>query len=197
MMNGEFGPIASAYHAFKGMVFEPSNPESLERLIAHLEAGEGNDALLSEARRHLEAPMELECDFNRMCIGPTRLLVPPYESVHRASGRQINTEETVAVADFYQHIGLVIDEKLSEPADFIGNELEFLYCLEALAHQHRKQGNDDTVAELEALAGEFLDKHLGTWYQAFTDGMREHAQLEFWRLYAVALHQFLSSRITH
>ena len=123
MMQTEFGPNAQAFHAFKGMLFEPSNPESLERLIAYFEAQGGAPALLEAAKAHQDNPLELECDFNRMCIGPTRLLVPPYESVYRATGRQINTDKTVAVAEFYQHIGLVVDEGLSEPADFIGNEL--------------------------------------------------------------------------
>ncbi|TKB52991.1 TorD/DmsD family molecular chaperone [Ferrimonas aestuarii] len=197
MMQTEFGPNAQAFHAFKGMLFEPSNPESLERLIAYFEAQGGAPALLEAAKAHQDNPLELECDFNRMCIGPTRLLVPPYESVYRATGRQINTDKTVAVAEFYQHIGLVVDEGLSEPADFIGNELEFLYCLEVLAHEHAAKGNDATVADINALAQEFFAAHLGTWYQEFVDGMAQQAQLEFWRQYALSLGRFIATRFTH
>ncbi|SDI32227.1 chaperone TorD involved in molybdoenzyme TorA maturation [Ferrimonas sediminum] len=196
-MNCDYGPIASAYHALKGMVFAPSNPESVANLIAYLEASGSNPELLAEAQRHADAPEDLECDFNRMCIGPYRLLVPPYESVYCASGRQINTDDTVKVADFYQNIGLVIDEKLNEPADYIGNELEFLYCVEALVSEHQKQENSDTATALEELAQEFLSLHLGTWYQKFTEGMEKHAQTDFWRLYAGELRRFLSSRMTH
>lgn len=129
-----------------------------------------------------------------MCIGPTKLLVPPYESVYRDVGRQIHTDRTLEVADFYQQLGLVTDTGFNEPADYIGNELEFLFCAEALRHQ---QQNEDPAAadELEQLAQVFLEQHLGTWYQAFAQGISQHARLDFWRCYAQALEDFLTSRL--
>ncbi|MFQ6371927.1 molecular chaperone [Shewanella sp. YIC-542] len=191
MMDADFGPVASAYQAFKGMMFAPSKPESLQSLILWLEQQHPCSSLLTAARQYADQQLELECDFNRMCIGPYRLLVPPYESVYRTSGRQINTDETVAVADFYQRIGLVPHGGLNEPADFIGNELEFLFCLEALRHQEQ---DAEVAAELEQWATDFMAAHLGLWYQEFTQGIETHAQTEFWRLYAIELREFLTSR---
>ncbi len=49
--------------------------------------------------------------------------------------------------------------------------------------------------ELEQLAQVFLEQHLGTWYQAFAQGISQHAQLDFWRCYAQVLEDFLTSRL--
>lgn len=193
-MQTDFGPIAKGYQALKGMLFTPSAPESIAQLIDWLEASQANAELLVQAREYQHQLVELECDFNRMCIGPTRLLVPPYESVYRSAGSQLNTKETVAVADFYQQIGLVIDSKFNEPADYIGNELEFLFCVEALLHQQQNQANHDEVDALNDLARQFLNQHLGLWYQSFTAGIEQHSQLPFWRSFAQTLREFLTQR---
>ena len=193
-MQTDFGPIANGYQALKGMLFTPSAPESMQQLIDWLETSQANAELLDQARQYQHQPVELECDFNRMCIGPTRLLVPPYESVYRSAGSQLNTKETVAVADFYQQIGLVIDAKLNEPADYIGNELEFLFCVEALLHQQQIQANQAESAALDDLATQFLNQHLGLWYHSFTAGIEQHAQLAFWRSFAQTLREFLAQR---
>ncbi|AYV12078.1 TorD/DmsD family molecular chaperone [Shewanella algae] len=194
MTDLDLGPVASGYQALKAMLFAPSSPESLKRLIDWLEQEQRYPELLQQAKQWQSEPLELECDFNRMCIGPTKLLVPPYESVYRDVGRQIHTDRTLEVADFYQQLGLVTDTGFNEPADYIGNELEFLFCAEALRHQ---QQNEDPAAadELEQLAQVFLEQHLGTWYQAFAQGISQHARLDFWRCYAQVLEDFLTSRL--
>ncbi|MGL5668859.1 MAG: TorD/DmsD family molecular chaperone [Shewanella sp.] len=194
MTSANFGPVAAGYQAFKGMLFTPSNPDTLQLLITWLEHNQQYPMLLQEARNWLAEPMELECDYNRMCIGPTRLLVPPYESVYRDGGRQLNTDNTTAVASFYQKLGLVIDNKLNEPADYIGNEMEFLFCAEALCHHH-SHTNPTVANELNQMAQRFLQQHLGTWFEDFTNGMSHHAQLKFWDCYAKALADFLAKRL--
>ncbi|GIU48133.1 TorD/DmsD family molecular chaperone [Shewanella algidipiscicola] len=190
----EFGPVALGYHALKGMLFTPASDESLQQLINWLESQPRYGELLNEARQWHGSSLELECDFNRMCIGPTKLLVPPYESVYRDYGRQIHTERTVAVADFYQQLGLIPDSGFNEPADYIGNELEFLFCAEAMSYQQVQQ-DPQAAAELTLLAQTFLQHHLGTWYQDFTTGMSKHARLKFWTCYAQVLEDFLADRL--
>lgn len=194
MTSTDFGPVAAGYQALKGMLFTPSSPEALQRLITWLEHNQQYPMLLQEARKWLTEPIELECDYNRMCIGPTRLLVPPYESVYRDGGRQLSTDNTSAVATFYQKLGLVIDNKLNEPADYIGNEMEFLFCAEALRHHH-SHTNPTVANELNQMAQHFLQQHLGTWFEHFTDKMSHHAQLKFWDCYAKALADFLANRL--
>ncbi|ABZ78562.1 cytoplasmic chaperone TorD family protein [Shewanella halifaxensis HAW-EB4] len=194
MTQADFGSVANGYQALKGMLFTPSAPECLERLIDWLEASQINNELLAEARKSQNTLIDLECDFNRMCVGPTRLLVPPYESVYCSVGSQLNTKETVAVADFYQNIGLVIDKNLNEPADYIGNELEFLFCLEALNHQQKEQVNHNESTALDELAQLFISQHLGRWYQDFTYGIEQHTEMTFWRHYAQTLRDFLAQR---
>lgn len=194
-MTTQYGPLAMTYFVYKSMIFNPSSNEALAGLIEHLNANNPDSLLLKEAEKFIDDSSELEFDFNRMCIGPYKLLVAPYEGVYRSGNHVINTDETVRVAEFYQHIGLVIDEKLNEPADFIGNELEFLYCVHALADEQRSAGNIQNHEELTAIADEFISKHLGTWITPFCEGIKHHAQQAFWREFATELHLFISQQI--
>lgn len=194
-MTSQYGPTATAYFAFKSMIFFPSKAEALNGLIAYLEANNPQSPLLNEAKRFIDDASELEFDFNRMCIGPYKLLVAPYEGVYRSGNHVMNTDETVRVAEFYQHIGLVIDEKFNEPADFIGNELEFLYCVHALASEQKAANDIEAFEELTAIADEFLTKHLGTWITPFCEGIKNHAQHAFWREFATELHLFVTKQM--
>ena len=194
-MTNQYGPMATAYFAFKSMIFFPSKIAALNGLIAYLESSNPQSPLLTEAKQFVEDPSELEFDFNRMCIGPYKLLVAPYEGVYRSGNHVINTDETVEVADFYQQIGLVIDDQFNEPADFIGNELEFMYCVHALASEQRQADNLDAANELDAMADEFVNKHLGLWINPFCEGIKQHASLNFWREFATELQLFITKQL--
>ncbi|RTR37227.1 molecular chaperone TorD [Shewanella canadensis] len=194
-MTAQYGPMATAYFAYKSMIFSPSGTEALTGMIAYLEADRPDSPLLAEAKKFVDDSSELEFDFNRMCIGPYKLLVAPYEGVYRSGNHVMNTDETVRVAEFYQEIGLVIDEKFNEPADFIGNELEFLYCVHALASEQKAANNIEAFEELTAIADEFLTKHLGTWITPFCEGIKNHAQQAFWREFATELHLLITQQM--
>ncbi|QYJ97911.1 molecular chaperone TorD family protein [Shewanella alkalitolerans] len=193
-MTEKYGPTAMAYHAFKSMMFAPSDTQAVAGLIAYLEQETPDSPLLIEARKFSDDASELEFDFNRMCIGPYKLLVAPYESVYLSGNRQLFTEETLRVAEFYQQIGLVIDDSFNEPADFIGNELEFLYCLHAMASEQQALGQTSYAEELLSLADEFIQAHLGRWIVPFCEGITQHAKQAFWRLFAETLVQFINQQ---
>ncbi|MBY6185100.1 molecular chaperone TorD family protein [Marinobacter hydrocarbonoclasticus] len=196
-MSLPFGAQAAHYQAFKGMVFQPGLADNLDALIRVLEQGDQYPELLAEARKMRAMPERLEFDFNRMCIGPYRLTVPPYESVYRSGKSVLNSHHTVNVHAFYQQLGLTIEPRFNEPADYIGNELEFLYCVSALTSEHRHAGNADVAGELEALAQQFLTEHLGAWCGDFTDKLMEHAREPFWRHYGAALNHYVQSQMIH
>ncbi|GIU25114.1 hypothetical protein TUM4644_20160 [Shewanella colwelliana] len=193
-MTTQYGPTATAYHAFKSMMFAPSDLNALAGLIAYLQQARPESPLLSEAMKFSSDSSELEFDFNRMCIGPYKLLVAPYESVYLSGNHQIFTEETVKVAQFYQQIGLIIDDSFNEPADFIGNELEFLYCLHAMASEQHALDKHEYVAALHELANEFLEMHLGRWITPFCEGIIQHATQAFWREFAKELLHFINEQ---
>jgi len=191
-MTPAYGADAAAYGAFKSMLFAPGTPQAIESLIEVLEARGGEVELVASARAALAAPEQLEFEFNRMCIGPYRLSVPPYESVWRSGAREIWNRFTTEVALHYERIGLVIDDSLREPADFIGNELEFLYCVRALQVQHAE--DPEALSELCAIHDDFLRAHLSQWYGDFCAALVADARLPFWRLYGEALARFLDEQ---
>lgn len=186
---------ATAYQAFKGLTFKPGDAEAVRAWVDHLEAAGADPEAIACARGALAEPQELEFEFNRMCVGPYRLTVPPYESVWRSGARELCNRYTAGVAEHYAQIGLVIDDGLREPADFIGNELEFLFCVTALEQDRLAASDLEAVQELRAIHDAFLREHLGHWYGQFCTAMADDARHPFWRHYALALKRFLDTQV--
>lgn len=92
---------AQSLHAFKETFFQPGSPAALESLSRWARSA-GHPMLAAEA------------EFNRMCIGPYRLTVPPYESVWRSHGRVLNNRYSAAVEYAFSEVGLTSHGKLNE-----------------------------------------------------------------------------------
>ena len=113
-MTSQYGPTATAYFAFKSMIFFPSKAEALNGLIAYLEASNPQSPLLNEAKRFIDDASELEFDFNRMCIGPYKLLVAPYEGIYRSGNHVMNTDDAAVTSAFTLTSGTLSDQTLAK-----------------------------------------------------------------------------------
>lgn len=87
---------AQSLHAFKETFFQPGSPAALESLSRWARSA-GHPMLAAEAEMAARDTDAAEAEFNRMCIGPYRLTVPPYESVWRSHGRVLNNRYSAAV----------------------------------------------------------------------------------------------------
>lgn len=62
---------------FKDLFLKPGLPSTYSNLQLWAQ-GRGYPALAEEAKEAVQHPEETEAEFNRLCIGPYRLIVVPY-----------------------------------------------------------------------------------------------------------------------
>lgn len=102
-------------------------------------------------------------DFNKLFVGPGKLLAPPYEGAYRNREGLLMQEETLRVRDFYLSVGLAVEKKNTLPDDFLGLELEFICYL--LFNAAEKMAKNDLVAA-EYYLNKYTDfflTHLSRW----------------------------------
>ncbi len=194
-MNQHTNASIDGYTAFKGLLFAPGCPKALKTLELYLANYQETPTLQILIKESEDKAETLEYEFNRLCVGPYKIPVPPYESVFVSGRRQLLTDETSDVIDAYQEVGLMASPTWGEPADYIGTELEFMSYMESLLLNPKCDGFQKPPAVLRQLADDFLTDHLGKWYQEFTQQIIQHSQHPFWAQYAAALCHFLDIQI--
>ncbi|MCM3768473.1 molecular chaperone [Neobacillus niacini] len=117
-------------------------------------------------------------DFNRLFVGPNKLLASPYESSYRNTEGTVMQTETLKVRNFYYHEGLQVDREGQHPDDHLQFELEFILHLIQLA-------------EKKEILRLFLHNHLLKWYEAHCRRIEEHSQNVMTLAFAYLLRGFL------
>lgn len=172
---------------FKDLFLKPGLASTYRNLSDWAERS-GYPALAKEAADASAAPEETEAEFNRLCIGPYRLVVIPYESAWVTSSMKLNGPVAADVANFYASAGLTSASMFNELPDFFGNELEFLYFLEAVAEETRqKEHSEQLLKEIEGLSKSFRSEHFDKWYEAFLNAIAENTDQSFWKEASEAL----------
>lgn len=111
----------------------------------------------------------LEYDFNRLFVGPGKLLAAPYESTYLNPDRVLMQRETLAVRRFYERAGLELIEKNHEPDDHIALELEFIcYLFENVLENADQMASD--------MLEEFLQTHLLLWVGDFCKDIQSNSE---------------------
>ena len=90
---------------FKDLFLKPGLPSTCSNLQLWAQSS-GYPALAEEAKEAALHPEETEAEFNRLCIGPYRLIVVPYESAWVTGSRKLNGPVAEDVANFYAAAGL-------------------------------------------------------------------------------------------
>jgi putative dimethyl sulfoxide reductase chaperone len=120
---------------------------------------------------------------------------PPYEGLYRKGARF--GDSVSQVRQFYRKAGLVPDETVTDAADYLCVELDFMkqLCLreETLRLEEGEVGETiakttaQTVTQTIELEEEFLRVHLGNWVGAFCSAVEKHASTDFYRGFALIL----------
>ena len=137
--------------------------------------------LLADSGRAGEDERAVRRDYNRLFVGPDKLLAPPYESVQRSPDQLLFEEETVRVRAFYARFGLVAPRLEREPDDHIGLELAFMATLSTRALDSFEWGDADALSELVSAQREFLEAHLLAWGPDLMVLIGRHADTAFYR----------------
>ncbi len=178
-------------HVFKEVLFHAGDANAYRALGIWANAN-GDTALATAVEEALKNVDDAEADFNRMCIGPYKLTVPPYESVWRSPGRTMNTRYSAAAKYAYAEAGLSVNPDFNELSDFIGNELEFLSILLIAKVEHAAAGNPELSEMAQETADRFWAEHLGHWYKDFLEGIVKESGHPFWGQWAVSLQRVLT-----
>lgn len=148
--------------AFAMPAFAPGKEEIWSRMAEAAACEKDSGQFVKVISERVTSSDDLEAEFNRLSMGPYRRVVSPYETIW-AGTKSINTRITAVVAWFYAQVGLAVDTHFNEPADFIGNEMQFLGAVYSLAAEHRRLGQDEIADGLEEFARIFWAEHLGHW----------------------------------
>lgn len=133
----------------------------------------------------------LQFEYNRLFVGPARLIAPPYESVYRTGELLVMSEVTMDVRKAYGEAGLRMRNILKEPEDHIATELEYLVELQTrcLAALDDAAGNE--LVRNVSLQKDFLEDHLLLWVPQFCREIMRGSQMEFFTALGNVLDQFL------
>ncbi|MEH7113430.1 molecular chaperone TorD family protein [Neobacillus niacini] len=148
-----------------------------------------NTSLIDEVTQSLQMLEEVnettiqtfEYDYNRLFVGPNKLLASPYESSYRNYEGNVLQQETLNVRNFYHHVGLQVANEGQIPDDHIQFELEFIL------HVLR----DQTIQENKQIYKMFLDKHLMQWVLKHCKKIIENSQNPITYAMAVLIKEFL------
>lgn len=127
----------------------------------------------------------LECDYNRLFVGPAKLLAPPYESYYRSKpdeeGRgSICGTPMLSVLYEYREHGFDMPEDFVEFPDHVAVELEYLSLLAAGEAATWEAGRADEALQLQQAAAQFRADHLGVWAQEFAASVADGATTTFY-----------------
>jgi putative dimethyl sulfoxide reductase chaperone len=169
------------YHGdlIKVTAIDWANLGELLRTITVLSESElGNQAISIFDEVSEESLQTFGFDYNRLFVGPNRLLASPYESTYSNVEGNIMQQETIKVRNFYHYEGLQVAEEGQFPDDHIQYELEFI-CY--LLNQNEKESDLNL----------FLENHFFKWVNKHCERVEEHSQNRLTLAFAYLLKEFL------
>ena len=130
---------------------------------------------------------ELSVDRTRILRGTGNTgLQPPYEGAYK--GRKNTGASALQVKKFYRRAGLIPDETVPDPPDYLCVELDFMrqLCL----REQEQWSSHITVKDTILLEGAFLREHLGSWLGEFCSQAQRNALTGFYGGFVVILDKF-------
>ncbi|MBT3235698.1 MAG: molecular chaperone TorD family protein [Bdellovibrionales bacterium] len=177
---------AIVYRLLSALYYYPE--VETRELLVNLSHWSGKlDDLLEELSRKLldgfdSIPLsDLQVGFSKTFIGPSDSMVSPYASIHIDQKRQVMTESTLLVLDFYNKSEIEVD--VHEAPDHLALELEYL-CFLASGE------NDPQKLQLQL---DFFEQHVDLWIPIFTASVQEICKVSFYQLLTSYLAEFVKS----
>lgn len=137
------------------------------------------------------ARLSLEVDYNRLFVGPSALLAPPYESFYATArlgegerGVVRGAPERQVSAEYAAH-GQAMPAEFVEFPDHLAIELEYLSLLAKHEAEAWETGDEQAALALQHDQDSFRAKHLGTWIGPFARSVAEGAWTAFYPAVAV------------
>lgn len=157
------------------------------------------EAFLRLVNEHLQTELVLPppddaamFDFNRLFVGPQKLLAPPYESAYLSPHHTTMTEHTMSVRSAYRAVGIEIADKGRIPDDHLQYETAFAaFLLRGLANVPQEAAN--FRQDFATHYADFLRIHLLCWIFRHLEEVAQHSTTAFCRQVAAAMQLFFTS----
>ncbi len=131
----------------------------------------------------------LRLDFSKLFIGPYKLLAPPYGSVYLEGTNSVMGKSTVDALIRYKQEGVSV--RMKEAPDHIAIELEFMFFLISKEIEGLRDSDLGNAEAYQKKQKDFLEVHLGTWIQQFTEKVETQAQTRFYKDLARSTRDFV------
>ena len=124
---------------------------------------------------------ELCGDYNRLFVGPHKVLAAPWESVYFSTDRVLFQVQTLEVRNWYTRFGLQIVNRNREPDDHLGLELEFIAHLARLALEAQASNDAEQLAQMLDALRQFMKEHPLRWAPKCLNAIGQNSQTDFYR----------------
>ena len=130
-------------------------------------------------------------EYNKLFVGPGKLLASPFESSYRNQLGLVMQEETLAVRNFYKKIGVEVKEKNNMPDDHLVLELECICYLLAQAAKQIEREQVQSTNDYIILYRIFFVEHIQPWLYEHCKDILQYGVNPFCRGMAEIFQQFL------
>lgn len=144
-----------------------------------------------------ESLQELAFDYNKLFVGPDKVLAPPWESVYTSEERMVFTGPTMAVRDFYRRHNIEYQRLNQEPEDHFAVELEFMAHLIARQKEALARKEEDLMQYYILEQRKFMVEHLQQWAYLFLEQVYQKASTDYYRGLALFARGFLEWDAQH
>lgn len=129
---------------------------------------------------------ELKMEYARLFIGPSHMVVPPYETFYGPRNSQgaallMVSQAAIAVENAYREAGVIVSKDLREPPDHFATEMEFLYFLCKQESDAWAMGKNAAAKKWRRRQLAFLDGHVAKWGCEFCQAVKTESIHPFYR----------------
>lgn len=133
----------------------------------------------------------LQSEYTRLFVGPGKLPVMPWESVHTSGNPSLFQRSTLAVRAAYRAEGFVPEGYPRVADDHIALEAGFMSLLSDRAAECCSAGDDVGCQDALAASRMFLVEHLGAWIPSFVEDVVAQVTCPFYAEAALLLGEMM------
>jgi len=206
MINKEFIVMeearATAFNIFTALLCQPDDDLPIEQeffntLISAFEII--NPEIVTQIQQLKEfksryTQKQLLLEYTKLFLGPFTVLAPPYSSIYFGS-KQLLSDESMWVVDFYRKAKLEFDQNLKDLPDHVAVETEFMYYLifNEVKELHEKNIEESKV--FWEYQSTFFNKHYKKWVPKFCEQVIKQSKSNYYKTLAECFKKFIDSTV--
>lgn len=202
MFNKEFIMMeearATAFNIFTALLCQPDDdipidPELFSTLILAFEII--NPEIVTQIQQLQEIKSkftqnELLIDYSKLFLGPFTVLAPPYSSIYFGR-KQLMSDESMWVVDFYRKANLEFDQNLKDLPDHVAVETEFMYYLIFNEVKEFHENNIEKSKVFWEYQSTFFNEHYNKWVPKFCEQILRQSKNEYYKTLAECFKKFI------